>query len=78
VTFLQTKSSRDPFLELSGRPRLDNRQTFFRLVTSRYARLEKSIILASAVSYQNHPLSFPKIPSGADSRNEGESEHHPA
>jgi hypothetical protein len=23
-------------------------------------------------------LSFPKIPSGADSRNEGESEHHPA
>jgi hypothetical protein len=34
---------------------LDNRQTFFRLVTSRYARLEKSIILASAVSYQNHP-----------------------
>jgi hypothetical protein len=49
------KPSRDPFFELSGRPRLDNRQTFFRLVTSRYARLEKSIILASAVSYQNHP-----------------------
>jgi hypothetical protein len=24
-------------------------------VTSRYARLEKSIVLASAISYQNHP-----------------------
>jgi hypothetical protein len=48
-------SSVEPLLELSGGPRLDKAQANFRLLASSHTRLEKGIILASAVSYQDHP-----------------------
>jgi len=48
-------SSVESLLELSGGPRLDEPQADFRLLASSDTRLEKSIILPSAVSYQNHP-----------------------
>src|SRR5262249_38831229 len=48
-------SSVESLLELRDGPRLDEAQADFRLLASSHTRLEKSIILASAVSCQNHP-----------------------
>jgi len=48
-------SSVESLFELTGGPRLDEAQADFRLLASSDTRLEKSIILTSAVSYQNHP-----------------------